>query len=75
MSAEGSRHNLAEMAECDMVALGPINLRRPDPSDPRFYFLRPEDAGSKIKVSYRPVRDDGWQGELKTSQSLLVVAS
>lgn len=69
---DGTRKNLSKEKACNPAVFGELDLDMPNIEDPRYYFLKSEQAGSKIKVSYRPIRDDGWLGELKTSKSLQV---
>ena len=69
---DGSRETLVEERVCPISLFGKLNPSEPRLNDPRFYFLKAGDIGSKIKVSYRPIRDDGWRGELKTSKALHV---
>lgn len=70
--SDGSRRTLVEERVCDAYQFGRLDPLAPNRDDPRFYFLKEADRGSKIKVSYRPIRQDGWRGELKTSKALQV---
>jgi hypothetical protein len=70
--SDGSRETLVEESVCSASQFGSLNPSVPSRDDPRFYFLKESDMGSKIKVSYRPIREDGWRGELKTSRAMHV---
>ena len=38
-------------------------------SDPRIYKIKPEDKGCTLKLKCRPIRVDGYKGEVFTSKA------
>ena len=53
----------------------PLSILHNEPSghDPREYYLREEDEGCVLKVKCRPIRSDGYRGEIFTSKASPVI--
>ena len=66
----GHRENLNEP-----VAIDPSKPFHPtSKSDPRIHLITDDDIGAELKVKCRPIRSDGWKGEIFTSKSSAIVS-
>jgi len=75
---DGERENMSEpsaLSEVQVACLNPSNPTNPtsadadgDGSDPRVYLLGSADRGCVFKLKCRPVRADGYRGEVFTSK-------
>jgi hypothetical protein len=69
---DGARENATEPASIQVIGNGPSSQEEGE-EDPRVFCLTAKDVGCVFRVKCKPVRSDGYVGEVTTSKSTQVV--